>query len=248
LKKVAITLAVLLVVLIAGGVYYTLSSLDGLVESAIEKYGSEMTGCRVRVGSVEIRLAEGRGTIRDVRVSNPAGFSSADAFALGEITLDIDLESVTKSPIVLDAVVISKPDAVFEINADGKTNMQVILDNLDRYSAPGEDTGTAPSGADPASDLLIRITRFTFEQGDVAADTRAVGGKQFEVPLPPLEMKGVGGRSGASGAEIGQTIMTAYTAKVVKLLAAQQLDQLIDDKLGGEAGEAAKQLLKVFSK
>ena len=48
--------------------------------------------------------------------------------------------------------------------------------------------------------------------------------------------------------EIGQAIMTAYTAKVVKLLAAQQLDRLIDDKLGGEAGEAAKGLLKLFSK
>lgn len=251
MKKFAIAIGVLFVLVLAvigGGVYYTLSSLDGLVKSAIEKYGSEMTGCRVRVGSVEILLMEGSGTIRNLRVANPSGFSDADAFELGEITLDIDVESLTKSPIVLDRIVIAKPQVVFEVDANGQTNIQAIQKNLERYSPPSGSTSSSGGEAGAGTDVKLRITRFRFDEGRVAADTSAVGGKKYELALPAIDRKDVGGRSGATGAEIGQEIMTAYSTRIAKVVASQQLDRLLDEKVGGEEGEAAKKLLKKFMK
>jgi hypothetical protein len=58
----------------------------------------------------------------------------------------------------------------------------------------------------------------------------------------------VGGRQGAPGAEVGQEILTYYTAKVLKVVAAKNLDKLIDDNLSGQEGEAAKEVLKRFLK
>ena len=79
LKQIALGLAVVVIIGVGYGAYYLLSNLDSIVKSAIEQYGSEITGTRVRVGSVKITLTEGRGTIRGLRVGNPSGFSSNGA-------------------------------------------------------------------------------------------------------------------------------------------------------------------------
>ena len=65
------------------------SNLDGLVKQIIERTGSELTGTAVRLGAVEIDLTSGRGTLRNLRVANPDGFSGADVFSLGAILFEI---------------------------------------------------------------------------------------------------------------------------------------------------------------
>jgi hypothetical protein len=60
--------------------------------------GTEIVGTRVRVDSVDIELAAGRGTIRGVRVANPEGYSDADAISLAEIELAIDARSLREQP------------------------------------------------------------------------------------------------------------------------------------------------------
>src|SRR6516164_147850 len=57
-RAVAIAIAVVLVV-IAGAVYYVYTSLDSIVKLAIERYGSELTGTAVHVESVKLALREG---------------------------------------------------------------------------------------------------------------------------------------------------------------------------------------------
>ena len=92
-RKLAIA-AVVVLLLIAGGLYYFLSSLNELVASAIESSGSEVTGTRVSVSGVDISLREGRGSIRGLRIANPAGFSG-DAVSFSDITIVIDTFSMT---------------------------------------------------------------------------------------------------------------------------------------------------------
>ncbi|HME70599.1 MAG TPA: hypothetical protein VKM54_12120, partial [Myxococcota bacterium] len=85
-RAVAIGITLVLV-LIAAAVYYVYSSLDTIVQAAIERYGSELTGTAVHVESVDLALAKGGGTIRGLRIANPAGFLRRDVFELQEITL-----------------------------------------------------------------------------------------------------------------------------------------------------------------
>ena len=101
-----------LVVLIAVGIagYYLYSNLDVLVEQAIEQVGSDTVGVAVRVDRVELDLEAGRASIFGLSVANPIGFEGAEAFALGEITVDIDLDSILdQNPIILTKFASSRP-------------------------------------------------------------------------------------------------------------------------------------------
>ncbi len=253
MKKWVAIIGLLVVIALSVGVFTLLRSLDTIVEAAIEKYGSEITGTAVRVGSVEIMLTDGRGTIRGLTLANPSGFSSGSAFSLGEITLDIDPNSVTENPVVIDEVTVRAPQVAYELDANLGSNIQTILDNIERYagsggssSGGGGDGGATGSAEGPEVRLVVK--RFTFENGKVEADASAVGGEALKVKLPPLGMQNLGGSRGAPPGDIGSEVLEAYTKVVVKTVgkkqATKQLDKLIDDNLEGEEGKAAKKLLR----
>ena len=73
-KILGIGAAGLLVIIIAA-VVYLWSSLDSLVEAAIEKYGSQATKTNVEVGGVKLSLTSGAGSVKGLQVGNPTGFS-----------------------------------------------------------------------------------------------------------------------------------------------------------------------------
>ena len=82
MKKIILSFVLILIVAIAGGVYYVLSNLDNLIKEAIETYGSEATQTAVRVESVKLKLTEGSGgitgygcTISNSILSLPGGTS-----------------------------------------------------------------------------------------------------------------------------------------------------------------------------
>lgn len=246
MKARHVVLGVFLLLLVGGGValYQLYNSLDGIVKSTIEKQGTALLGVPVRVGSVQISLGTGAGTIRGLRVANPAGFPSGDAFSLGEISLDLDLSSVTGSPIVIESVVIAAPAASVVLDAKGRTNLEVIQKNLGSQSS---QSGSEPSSAGGASPLL-RIDRFSFSKGEVSADMTAQGGKVVKAALPELSLREVGGKSGSTADAIGSTIASAFTRAVSTAVARAGAGALIDKHLKGQEGEAAKQLLDRFLK
>jgi hypothetical protein len=242
MKRIVLAAVALAVVGVAVALTLLVSNLDLIVEAAIEKYGSEMTGTAVRVGGVAIEISTGKGAIRDLTIANPAGFESAHAFRLGEITLDIDVGSIaTREPVVIDAIVIRAPEATYEMNASGRSNVLIIQDNLKRYQGSG---GGGEPDAPAGEATRLAIKRFVFEEGEVKARTSAVGGRDATVALPPLRMTGLGGTRGATGAELGKTVLSAYTQKVLNAVASNQLDRVLDEKLGGTEAEAAKKLLR----
>lgn len=244
MKRALIVVAVLVVVAVAGTILYLLHNLDAIVKAAIEREGSAITGTAVSVGSVEIALTEGRGTIRNLRIANPPGFETPDAFSLGEITLAIDPKSVTSQPIVVNTVTIDSPTVVFELDDKARANLQVIQEHVTAATTGGGGGGTGGGGPEPR----LAVRRFTFEKGALEANTEAVGGKTQRVEAPPLRLADLGGRRGATGAELGKQVLAAYLEQVLKTVARQQLgsqaDRLIQEKLGsGQEGEAARKLL-----
>ncbi len=245
MKRIVLAVVALAVVGVAVALTLLVSNLDSIVEAAIEKYGSEMTGTAVRVGGVTIEISTGKGTIRDLTIANPAGFESAHAFRLGDITLDIDVGSIaTREPVVIDAIVIRAPEVTYEVNASGRTNLAAIQANLQRYRGGAGTANSGDSGEAAGDATPLKIERFVFEEGRVSARTSAVGGKDATVALPPLRMTGLGGTRGATGAELGKAVLSAYTQKVLKAVASSQLDRVLDEKLGGREAEAAKKLLR----
>jgi hypothetical protein len=245
MKRVILIGGALVVLGVVGALVYLASSVDSIVKRVIEQTGSELTGTAVRLDSVEIDLRSGGGTLRGLRVANPEGFSSADVFSLGEITVEIDLATLTQDPVVIRTVRIDAPEARLEVDAKGRTNVDVIRKRLEQPDSGG---GTSEGGGDGSSQAgdapRLRIESFTFENGQVTSDTSAVGGKEHSQALPAVRLRDVGGSQGAPPDEIGQDVLDAFLGRIAKTAAGGQLEKLIDDKLGGEAGEAAKGVLR----
>ncbi|MFN4283410.1 MAG: hypothetical protein ACK4NA_12305 [Alphaproteobacteria bacterium] len=239
-KKIAIGLAVLLVI-VAGGAYYLLSNLDGLIKSAMEKYGTEATQAEVKVGGVKIGLRDGSGQITNVSIGNPKGFSSPEAFTLGEVRLMIDPASVTKDVIHIKEVVIDKPLVTYEPNLAGGGNLQTIQKNVAAYASKmgggsGGASAPASSSGGKAEKKLI-IDRVTIQGGRVSVKHQALAQSNQNVytDLPAINLRDIGkAKGGATPAEVSNEIIGAISQQAAKA-AASNLGNVLQG-LGGAAG------------
>ena len=238
MKKVALV-AIVAIAVIAVVVFYVASNLDSLIAKAIEKHGGEVTQTRVSVAGVKISLREGRGSIAGLEVESPDGFSARTAFSLGDIVLDIDIESVREDPVVIEEIRIRAPVVNAEITKTGGSNIEELRKRIQDYGA-----GTGEGGGSGEEAKRIRIERFVFEEGRVEIDPTALGIEKRTLVLPEIRLADVGGAKGAPPDEIVKIILTAVTGKVANEIAGSELDRLIGEKLGGSITDKAKGLLE----
>ena len=235
MKKILIILLVI-VVLIVIAVALLFSNLDSIVAKAIEKNGSNVTKTSVRVADVDLSLREGRGTVKGLTVASPHGFEARDAFALDEITLDIDIESLRGDPIIIDEIRIKAPVVNAEITKTGASNIEKIRENVKAYTAGGETRSRGQA-------KRVRIKSFVFEQGRVEIDVSALGLENRTIELPEIRLSDIGGENGAPPDEIAKIILMEVGRKVSQEIAGSQLDRMIQEKLGGSIKDKAKGLI-----
>jgi uncharacterized protein involved in outer membrane biogenesis len=240
MKRKLLIVAIALLLVIVGIFVFLYNNIDPIVESAIEKYGTQIMGTKVSVGSVHISLKSGRGTIRDVSVANPDGFSSGTLFKLKEITVDIDVASLNQDPIVIDEVTIAQPDVLVEMNEQAQSNVSVIKRNVDQYQS-----STVPSERKEGGGFEKRfmIEKFAFEEGTVELDATALGVEEAEdLELPPVRLSNVGGPNGDTPDGIGKTVSRAFVTAVTDVVTAE-VRARATEKAKQEAGDAAKKTL-----
>ena len=110
MKKIVIFIS-LLVMLAAGAFWFlTGSALNDLIKQQIEQVGAKVIEQPVTVKQVDMKLLEGAGTIKGLVLANPKKYSAPSVFSLDEVTLDINLESLTTDLIIIEEVVIDKPN------------------------------------------------------------------------------------------------------------------------------------------
>ena len=243
-------IALVALAVIGGGLYYLRHNLDSIVAGEIESVGTRSLGTRVRVGSVELDLRAGSGTIRDLRVENPQGFSGGPLFSIDEITLALDVSSAlgvasgSSEHVVVKRLSIHDPRVSVVTDGEGRTNLQAVQAHLEA------ETSSSRGSPGEASAVRISIREFAVTTGKIDADTRAAGGKEYELPLPGFRMRGVGGRAGVPPAQLAEAIGEAFAIRVAAVVAtravAKGLRRAIDQQLGGQTGEAVQGLLNRF--
>ncbi len=239
MKRKLIVAALALLMVIVGIAVFLYNSIDSIVEAAIEKEGSRVLGTRLSVGSVDISLKSGRGTIRDVSMANPKGFSSNEMFTLGEITVDIDVKSLNRDPVVIDEITISAPKVRAEMNAQAQTNVGVVKSTVDKYqSAPAPKERKEDSGFEKR----FVIEKFVFEEGTVDLDATAMGVEATQVALPPVRLNHVGGSKGDSPDGIAKTVSRAFLGAVTDVVA-DEAKRRATDKAKEELNNKAKELI-----
>lgn len=249
-RSIGISVSVLVIIVIAA-VIYILSSLDAIVAGAIQKYGSEATLTPVRVSSVHIDLKSGAGTIEQLSVGNPDGFSSPHIFTLGGISADLDVASVRQDPIVIEQIHIDSPAVFYEINQAGASNLKELQKNIGRSTGGGggDGGGTGTETAESGGPKLV-IRRLVIEGGKIDAHVAALGDKPLSADLPRIQLNDIGEKSGgATGAEVTRQVINALIARVGPAVAnlglekyvGKNLDEaktLLNEKVGDKVGES----------
>lgn len=236
IKKILIGLAVL-VVLIGAGVFYLWSNMDGLIKTAIEKYGTQATQTQVKVDKVKISPTSGEGAISGVSIANPKGYSASNAFMLGLVSVKVDTSTITKNPIVIKEIVIDRPQVTYEMGPGG-SNLQTIQASAAKSgsSTPAQKPAAA---ADKKSEIKLIIENLYVRNGDVAASHAALQGKRVDVKLPTIHLANIGkAKGGATPEEVASEVIAAISQQAAKA-AAGDLNKTLDSlkgQLGGQLG------------
>ena len=245
MKKLLIGLVVLLA-LIGGGVYYVHSNLDSLLQSAIEKYGSQATQTKVNLKKIHIGLTTGEGALNGLTVKNPSGFSSADAISLGTIEVALDINSLKgDGPIIIRQVKIDQPQITYEIDLSGNSNLQTLARNAQNYAASvaGKKAADPQEKKGPARKVIIND--LVISNGQMTISEPLLKGKILSAPLPTMHLTGIGRNSGgATAAQVAQQLLTIITSQAARIASENLIKQLgpVKDLVGGGAGAVTNQL------
>ncbi len=228
--KILVSILLVLAAIIGAAMFWLSDNIDVLVKYAVAEYGSAMTQAKVSVDTVKIAPADGKGTISNLLIGNPAGFKTAHAIKVGRIDVDIDIASVTRNVIIIRRIAINAPDVNYE-KGDSTTNFDAIQKNIANYLGP---TDSKQEGK------KLIVEELTIRDARAQASAAFMNGKTVTVPLPDITLKNLGkAKGGISPGELGQEIAGALKAK---LSAAVSFDRLM--KSTGEALEKAGAAVK----
>jgi hypothetical protein len=225
-KKVLVGAAIVAILALVGGAWWFYHSLDSLVASAIRTFGPEITGVSIRLDSVKIEALDGRAALHGLVVGNPAGFKTDHALSLGEISMTLDLDSLTKDVIVIKQVSIVKPDVSYELGPGG-SNLDAIQRNVDRYVAQHRGGSSQRTERNGGKKLVIEDLYIKNATAHVSAAVMQSSG--MSVPVPDLHLRDIGKRSGgATSGEVVKQVLGALTHSVTRTVASRGLGGTID--------------------
>lgn len=224
-KKVLVGAAIVLILALVGGVWWFSHSLDSLVASAIRTFGPEITGVSIQLDRVTIEAMDGRAALHGLVVGNPPGFSTDHALSLGEISMTLDLDSLTKDVIVIKQVSIVKPDVTYELGTGG-SNLDTIQRNVDRYVT---QHGGAHERTERSSGKKLVIEDLYIKNATAHVSAAVMQRSGMSVPVPDLHLRDIGKRSGgATAGEVVKQVLGALTHGVTRTVASRGLGGAMD--------------------
>ncbi len=231
--KIILGLVAVLVIVVGGFLFFGLSQINTIVKEAIEIVGTDTLKTSVKVNAVDIELLEGKGSLKGFSIANPKGFSGNNIVSVGDIGLQIDIESIPKDVKVIKEVYI---DAI-ALRAEQKnitdTNIQALIDNLE--SSSSGSTESSSSSSSESADVRLMIESFRIGDSSIALETEKFGGRT--VKLPGYTQKNIGDKkNGLTPEQISQTIMDGLLARAKKAVKSE-LENLLKGELEAKAKE-----------
>ena len=233
MKKILIGLAVV-VLIIAGGLFYVWQNLGSLIKTAVEEAGSRTTQVKVTLKDVDAgKVTEGALALRGLVVGNPSGFKTDSAFQLGEISVKVDPATVTSDTIVVKEVVIAAPHVTYEF-AGGGSNIGTIQKNVEKL-AGGGSSASSSSSSEGGKKVIIENLYVRDGKVDVSADF--LQGQKTGASLPTIHLKDIGkSGGGATPAQVAEQVIAAIGKSATSAVAKLDVGA-IKDALGKELGD-----------
>jgi len=253
MKKILLSVASLLLLLVLGGGAYVYISLNSLVKKAVETVGPAITRTDVTLASATISPLSGNGSLNGFTVGNPKGYNAPYALKLANIAVSLDKESIFKDPIVVNSIEIHDPQLAL-VGTPGGTNLQEIMRNIRSFAAskvkafePPTTVSSTPVEKSHARKFLVKSVVITGTQLDVVLSAFGQSVNQT-LTLPDIRLQNLGsGSGGLSASELSEQILTplinAAIDEGIKAASKQGLIQLQQNG-GKELGNFLKGLFK----
>ncbi len=223
MKKTIFAIIVILMIAIAGAIFYVFSNLDAIVKAAIEEFGSDAVKTSVRVEKVAIRLTEGTAVINGLTVANPDDFSLPHAFSLDEVAVSINLEKTNKEMIAIDVISIVAPQVFYEINAQRQGSLNILKENLGMGGGASADApaGSGTPAASEAAPVILDIARFEFRDASLHARVVPLQDKTYDLKLPALVLSNLSG----TPEQMSRQVLDRLIDHAKKVIQVQGLDK-----------------------
>mgnify|MGYP006077699317 CR=1 len=243
MKKILLFISLL--ILLAGGAFILLTGdvLNQLIKEQIETQGRALTEQSVNVANVDMKLLKGTGTIKGLVLNNPTSFSSTPAFTLDEITLDINITSLTSDPIILDKLIINSPKALVEFNEKGRSNIQEILAAINKNLSPSSDS--VPLNTNE-SERRIMVKKFILAGVALDVDLTKLGNTKHTKILPDITLTNIGGETGLPANELGGELLKKALSTIWKAAKKQQ-KEVVGDKLKDKVKDKISDLFNKYA-
>jgi hypothetical protein len=216
MKKILLSLAALILLLVIGGVAYVYFSLNTLVKKGVETVGPAITRTDVTLASANLSPFSGSGRLNGFVVGNPKGYNSPFALKLGSIAVSVDKGSLLKDPIVVNSIEIRDPQLAL-IGTPGGTNLQEIMRNIKSYSASKEKPTPPASSASPSASssakseskkFLVKSVVISGAKVDVVLGAFGQSVNQ-SLTLPEIRLQNLGSNGqGLSASQLSEQILT----------------------------------------
>lgn len=253
MKALKIILGLVVVVLIAAAVItmLLLNNINQLTVDTVQTQGTQLLKTDVKLGAANIELSQGKGSLQNLTVANPPGFSAANAVEMGAVTLHIDPQSLLEDVKVIKEISVDGAKLLAEQKNLKDTNLQALLDNIQQDAASSE-----PVETEAGPDVRLMVEKFRFTNGKIQLKSAQFG--EREISLPTIALDNIGDKTkGLTPQELGQAVVapllqqvkTAVTAEITELAKdkaeeklKEKLQEKLTDKIGGEAVDKLKGL------
>jgi hypothetical protein len=258
MQKIIIAI-VIVIALLAAGIWYVASQTDTLIKQQVEQQGTKYLGTQVTLEGTELSLKEGKLALSQFAIKNPAGFSDNNAVSAQSILLD--LGAPRGDAYVVQQFALNVPAILYETDSQGGSNLLTIKKHLETQ-LPRQDTAQpAPStGELPLviiDNVVIADTALALDFSALPVEQFGVEKTKYDITLPSFNLGAIGKPNGIPADQIGAAVTDALLAEVIRVAKAEakkaakdaakkRLEEEVDkqkDKLKEKAKDKLKDLL-----
>lgn len=196
-----------LIILVAGGIYYIYNYYDWqtIVRNLVHQQGTAVVGTNVNIGTIKLSLTDGNGSISDITVANPKGYSQDYIIKLGGVSVSVDKESIVKlaketaqksgskvKTVVINEIRVNKPEVTYELMNLNKNNSDDVMTNIKKNTAAN---AKQPQKQKKESDVQynVAIKKVIIADGTATVAANLLGASQsLSLNLPTITINNLG--------------------------------------------------------
>ena len=227
LFKVVAVLIILLILVVAGSLYF----LGTIVKTGVEKAGPKVTKTDVKLSSAKLSVFSGSGELKNFVIANPEGYKTPDAIKVGSIAINVQPGSVMSDKVVVHSVKVLGPEITFEGNLGGN-NLSKLLDNIKGTS---EKDKQATTKEEKSSQKKLQVDDFLITGAKVHVATSLLGDRSATLSIPEIHLTNLGqGSDGITAAQLAEKVFGELVQSTLKAVTEQV----------GNLGKGATDMLK----